>query len=118
MYLVGVMAALHVLLLVVAVVFLMMRLKVMLLIIDAFNSLTILYILTALGMYGVSLLSYEAMRGLQPFFYAFGSSLPASNLSYFGYSSNFFGTSIIQAFIIVLCFLLSAYFTKREPSEE
>lgn len=111
------MASLHVVLLVVAFVFLAMRLKVMLLVIDAFNSVTILYILAGLGMYGVSLLSYESMRGLQPFLYSFGSSLQANNsLSYFGYSSNFFGTCIIQAAIISVCLLLSGYFSRKEFS--
>lgn len=49
-----------------------MKLKVMLLIVDSLNSLTILYILGGLGMYGVGLVSHEAMRGLQPFVYPFG----------------------------------------------
>jgi hypothetical protein len=111
------MASLRVVLLVVAFVFLAMRLKVMLLVIDAFNSVTILYILAGLGMYGVSLLSYESMRGLQPFIYSFGSPLQVNNaLSYFGYSSNFFGTCIVQTAIILLCLLLAAYFSKKEPS--
>lgn len=113
-HLVRLMAALHVVLLLSAGVFLAMRLKVMLLIVDALASSTILYILTALGMYGVTLLSYESMRGLQPFIYNFGSPLTTlSNFSYFGYSDNFFGSSIIQAAIIGSCFVLSACWSKK-----
>lgn len=44
----------------------------MLLVIDALNSLTILYILTGLALYNVTLLSYQSSLGLQPFIYPFG----------------------------------------------
>ncbi len=57
-YLFGVLVALHVILVVITIVFLVMRLKIMLLIIDSFNSMTILYILAGLGLFSVSLLSY------------------------------------------------------------
>lgn len=113
-HLVRLMAALHVILLLSAGVFLAMRLKVMLLIVDALASSSILYILTALGMYGVTLLSYESIRGLQPFVYNFGSPLTTSNnFSYFDYSDNFFGSSIIQAATIAFCFVLSACWSKN-----
>ena len=112
--LVKVMAALHLILLISAGVFLAMRLKVMLLVLDAVASSTILYILTALGMYGVTLLSYESIRGLQPFFYNFGSSLTtSSNFSYFDYSANFLGSCIVQTGIIGICFVLSACWSKK-----
>ncbi len=65
-------AVLHVAIVVVIVITLLMRLKVMLLVIDALNSLTIIYILTGLGVYNVTLLSYQSAVGLQPFIYPFG----------------------------------------------
>jgi hypothetical protein len=66
---------LHIIILLAVVIVLWMRMKVMLLVIDALNSLTILYILAGLGAYSISLVSYESMRGLQPFIYQFGSIL-------------------------------------------
>jgi hypothetical protein len=95
-----------------------MRMKIMLLIIDAFNSITIFYILTALGLYNVSLLSYEASRALQPFIYPFGSLLAdtTTNFYYFSYTSNFFSSTIIQALVIVTTFLLSVLFSQKDPT--
>lgn len=65
-------AVLHVAILATIIVVLLMRLKVMLIIIDALNSLTILYILSGLGFYNVTLLSYQSSVGLQPFLFPFG----------------------------------------------
>lgn len=52
------MGTLQVLLLVVIAVFLAMKLKIMLLVIDAINSMRIVYILTGLGLYNITLLSH------------------------------------------------------------
>ena len=62
-----------------------MKLKVMLLIIDALNAITILYILSGVGLYGATLLSHESSRGLQPFFYPFGQHFAdeTTNFYYF-----------------------------------
>lgn len=117
-YLLGVVVSLHLILLMVAVVFVAMKLKVMLLVIDALNSLTIVYILGGLGMFNVGLLSYESIRGLQPFIHSFGSELPSStNVSYFSYTSNFFGTSIVQALIISAIFVLSVCYKRKEEGD-
>jgi len=71
----GFVATLHVAIILAIVVTLMMKLKIMLLIIDAFNSLTILYILAGLGLYSISLVSSDSLKGLQPFIYSFGALL-------------------------------------------
>jgi hypothetical protein len=52
------MGTLQVLLLVVIAVFLAMKLKIMLLVIDAINSMRIVYILTGLGLYNITLLAH------------------------------------------------------------
>ena len=57
-YLFGLMGTLQVLLLIVIAVFLAMKLKIMLLVIDAINSMRIVYILTGLGLYNITLLSH------------------------------------------------------------
>jgi len=71
----GFVATLHVAIILAIVVTLVMKLKIMLLIIDAFNSLTILYILAGLGLYSISLVSSDSLKGLQPFIYSFGALL-------------------------------------------
>lgn len=68
----GLIAVLHGAILIAIVAVLIMRLRVMLIIIDALNSLTILYMLSGLGLYNVTLLSYQSSVGLQPFLYPFG----------------------------------------------
>lgn len=110
--------ALHIILIAAVCFFLFKKVKVMLFIIDAFNSLTILYILTALGLYNISLLSYESSRALQPFIYQFGSALADSttNFYYFNYTSNFFSSTIVQVLVIAATYILSAYTSKNDQS--
>ena len=56
-YLLGLVAALHVAIVVAIAVALIKRLKVMLFVIDSLNSITILYILAGLGLYNITLIS-------------------------------------------------------------
>ena len=67
-----VLAVIHIATLLAIICFLYMKLKVMLLVIDALNAITILYIVSGIGLYGATLLTHEASRGLQPFIYSFG----------------------------------------------
>jgi len=67
-----VIAFLHVAIILAIIVVVFKKLKVMLLVIDALNSLTILYILSGLGLHNITLVSYQSIAGLQPFVYAFG----------------------------------------------
>jgi len=64
-------------------VVLIKRLKVMLLIIDALNSITILYILGGLGLYNITLLSGQSFKGLQPFIYPFGETLQDQTINFY-----------------------------------
>ena len=63
---------LHISIIIAIIVVLLKKLKVMLLVIDALNSLTILYILSGLGLHNITLVSYQSIAGLQPFIYGFG----------------------------------------------
>ena len=112
-----VVSVLHIATIIAILIVLVLRLKVMLLVADAFNTLTLLYILSALGLYGSTLLVHEASRGLQPFFYPFGQffSDPTSNFYYFEYRSNFFSSSGIQLLILLFC--LVATISGGNPGE-
>ena len=83
----------------------------MLLIIDALNSITILYILGSLGLYNVTLLGFSSTKALQPFIYPFGSLLrdTSTNMYYLNYTENYFSSSIIQFLTILILVGLSIY---------
>jgi hypothetical protein len=120
-YLMGLVAALHILVLVAIVAVLALRLKVMLLVIDALNALTILYILSGLGLYNSTLLIQEASRGLQPFIYPFGELFPndSTNFYDFNYRANFFSSSIVQTLALLICLVFSlAKAGNRSPDDE
>jgi cysteine-rich repeat protein len=111
-YLMLLVAVLQLSVLAVIIVALLMRLKVMLLVIDALNSLSVLFILSGPAVYNVTLASYQASVGLRRFFYPFGELLPdiGSSFYYFDYRSNFFSSSALQAATIVLCLLGTLFY--------
>ena len=74
-YLRIVLGGLHIVLLLCIAITLLMGIKVMLLAVDALNALTITYIITGLALSNITLVSSEAVKGLQPFPYPFGSPL-------------------------------------------
>ena len=104
-------AILHILTLIIIIVVLLMGLKVMLLVIDALQAITILYILTGIGIYNVTLVSYQASKGLQPFIYPFGQTFEDidTNFYYFDYRANFFSSAIVQVVVILGCILASLF---------
>ena len=106
-------AGLHILLLVFMVITLIMRLKIMLLIIDALNSITILYILSGLGLHNITLLGSSSSIGLQPFIYPFGTPLNNSsvNMAALDYTENYFSSSVIQ--VAILCIVSALAFYKE-----
>ena len=86
-----------------------MKLKVMLLIIDALNAITILYILSGVGLYGATLLSHESSRGLQPFFYPFGPLFEddTTNFYYFEYRGIMISSCVVQFVVAAFCLIMS-----------
>ena len=103
------MASLHIIIIFAVAIALWMKLKVMLLVIDALNFITILYIIAGLGAYSISLVSFSSMRGLQPFIYQFGTVLPdaTTNFYYFNYMQTFFSSCIVQCAVIGFCLAMS-----------
>lgn len=104
-------AVLHFVLVVVVVIALIMKLNVMLLVIDAMNGVTILYII-GVAAYGITSLSGDAVKGLQPFIYPFGLALSdtTSAFYYFNYTQLMLSGCIVQIVIILICFLLRIFF--------
>ena len=94
-----------------------MRLKIMLIITDLLNSLTVIYILAGLNTYGASLIGYSAIIALQPFIYPFGQPLTysQSSFSYFSYTNNYFSSSGIQTITILVCTLIYLFTSTLKP---
>ena len=84
------------------------KFKLMLIVIETCNFLTLMYIYGGMGLHNVSELCSPIMKALQPFIYSFGSSLSNSSSVFydFSYTKLIFSIVLIQIVTLIIFFIL------------
>ena len=80
------------------------RVKLMLIVIDIFTSMRVIYLLCTFGMHNISELMPSAAKGLQPFIYPFGPLIEDTDSAFYqmNYTQLVFSSCAIHVAILLI----------------